>query len=520
MKLVSQTLVKLLVIVAGFAVFVPATLASRPDTVLNSDEATPLSKQEIEALVIRDEACNHSASELGRVPIGCALGNTALGIDYSLRLEAEGQKVAVRAVAAREAEGALSLDRLMFSRNTGMVEESSFAGLMVDVELFEGRVQLESSWTWTERWLAQQEATMLFSNRQEGRGDAAQAHKMVVIPINRPGLRWSISAEYARAGDEYWAGRLSSNIPITVFAGSRLAFVSSLSVNKWRLSASLQNQRSLFAEAENRKLKVAIGGIGLNITDQNSAIAPMIQYPTLPLARTNKKAVSLDFDLHTLMPGLASLSSVPAVLLPKYSTFSLEQRTTLLAQSGSQYQRKSFDFTGMWDSRLGDTHVNYRVDQKRPLVGVSSVSDDTMLYVSQSFRRDAWRFGIDVIKTTSRSGVGGDETSDSLSIGGSVRYSRPKGPEFQLLVGRDNSAYERGSRAIMSRDTGIQVHAVLDMTKWLRAKFEREDVYLRAEYRYRMREDKFDFELFEGLYERERDSLVRHALLMHLGFKL
>ena len=81
MKLVSQTLVKLLVIVAGFAVFVPATLAASPDTVLNSDEATPPSKQEIEALVIRDEACNHSASELGRVPIGCARANTALGID-------------------------------------------------------------------------------------------------------------------------------------------------------------------------------------------------------------------------------------------------------------------------------------------------------------------------------------------------------------------------------------------------------------------------------------------------------
>lgn len=490
------------------------------DPPVHSIEPADLPKpQQLEPLIIRDDACSIALpiTEPGPGPLGCAFGNTAVGMNYSFRQEAEGHKIVIRALAARQSDGALSLDRLMFDQNPGMAEESSLTGFVADIDLFDGRIQLDSTWAWSNRWLSQQAASTLFLDRmQRGRG-TAQSHKITVVPIDRSGLRWSLTADYARADDDYFTGRLSSKLQISAFAGSRFGIASSLSVDKWRLKASVARQNSLFARTETRKLKVSRGGISVNIADQFSETSPTVDYPYLPLAQSAKKSVGLEFDLNTILPTLAIDSSFPAILIPKYSTITFEERSTSLIEIGLEYRRRSFDIMGMWDSELGDTFVNYRVDRKRPLVGASRPSDDAMLYVSHSVRRGNWRFGLDTTTTSSRSGA---EFSDSMSLGGSVRYSRSKGPDFQLRVGRDNSAYDLGPGAISSRDTGLQISAMLDMTQWLRNRFERDDMHLTFEYRHRMRENQFDFELLEGLIESERDRLARHGFLMSFGMKL
>jgi hypothetical protein len=139
--------------------------------------------------------------------------------------------------------------------------------------------------------------------------------------------------------------------------------------------------------------------------------------------------------------------------------------------------------------------------------------------MSHTVRWHGWRLGLDVSEMHQKAeGVRGFSDT-SWSVGQSIAYSRKNGPEFRLRIGQDDTNVTFTDGSFANRFTSRQITMSLDMTAWLRHRFERPDLFLRLDYLRRFQSNEEEYESVADLLLQFQDRNTRQGLMLSYGMK-
>ena len=498
----------------------PAALAAEPATLSSAPAPLEPPSFSVEALDQDGAACGQSpAAGAGQNGFTrCLFDDVALGINLSLRGKTEFGSFESYAVFARSSEGPMAPWRqLTAPQRPGLGLESTVALAGANASLLDDRVKLTSALGWSEQWYASLTDTPLAPMRRDAVGASAMLQRVELTLSERPGLRWSMSGEYAKVGEDFSApytllvGKTEFYLP-----GERMHLATALNLKRLRLTASLDDYSASFGASRSQRFSITYDGLSLAVSQRRSNVSTEVLGPGRS-SETAGYSINAEFDLASVTARHKGLTA----LLPTMLSLNLSStRTDSLLGSGiSSTQRDAWQLYGSWETPLGETSLGYQYQTKRYLTLSRPTSVDRFYQASHTVRWNGWRVGVDVTAMNrSAQGLRGfDDTSYSFSQ--SLAYSRLTGPEFSLRVGQEQSrmAFNDGSYA--TRQDSRRITLSLDLTAWLRKRLDRSDIHLRLDYRHRFEANTEEFEFIDDVLEQYRDRNRRQGILLTYGMR-
>jgi hypothetical protein len=339
--------------------------------------------------------------------------------------------------------------------------------------------------------------------------------------VDTPKWRWSVTGEYSNVSDNFFMGQAMVLRRQLAMPGTRMALSSALKLGPTRFTAGYDDRRTIFGDYASTRLDISHKGITLGLKSTSGTISP--QAGSLLLGGSSEyRNVSLDFTLAELMPSLAADTGLLASLLPKY--LMLNWRTgeseTITTLSIARFKRNSWELYGSWETPIGETTLGYRIDQKVGTTPELGTRRDETIQLGHMVRWNRWRFGADAMISTYTSDQGSGQTDRSVSLGGSIAYSRPNGPQLMIRMGRDENRGQSLDDSFESSMTYSSITASLDLTDYLRKRFERQDLRLKLEYRKRLEDSSFTIADDDLRYQLWSDRYQREGFLISFGMKL
>jgi hypothetical protein len=450
----------------------------------------------------------------------CAFDTATHGAKISAGREGAKGSFEAYATIARATSGAFTPDDLLTESRNRSAEATDFMMFGMKASAFDKRLKVTAEFARTHQVVDQlrdQDWALADWNRKDGTSASVKLDAMLA---DRPGLKWSMTAEYRSVSDGYSTGRSSDLMLYTALPGTRLAVSTKARLGQFGLSAGMEQSRTPFGSAASRRAGFDMDGLSLRLVSRDTQSAP-IEGSTLLGSDTHSTGAYLDIDSEllasTLIPGLMDQPAIlPTMISISYKSGEAESRYEGLTQ---QYRKTSIGVDGSWTTPLGQTDLSYWRDQRIGLTGGASSSTGETFSVSQYVTRGHWRFGLDASLYRTRGEDGTGYADKSLSFGQSVAYSVEDGPEFSLRLGQDRGEARRLDDSYFSSDRYSSITASLDLSRYLQKRFERPDLRLTLDYRKAVdRTDETD--VYDSLVERWVDGNRRQGLLMSFGMKL
>jgi len=324
--------------------------------------------------------------------------------------------------------------------------------------------------------------------------------------------------------DNYSIGDIPGLQQIFAIPGGRFSLTTSAKLAKTGIRASYSKLDTSFGGSQTMRAGINRSGLSLRIASRKSSVTPSLRTGFVE-SRTSGTSLYVDIEPTTLFPGLAASADPLPELLPVLLSIGIDTNQTKTVASGQfiRYRRSGWGLFGTWDSRLGDTMMDIRRESRRGLddmPGEQTGQKSFMLTASHAIRHGNWRFGLDLFAMGNSASGSGGYAGRMFSIGPSISYRAEGGPEFTLGIGKDSGSSYSSDRSFVMDQSGSAITARLDLSKFLRRRFERNDLIFRTEYRKRLDASVTSYSPFDEQIERESAQRIREGLLVSFAAKL
>lgn len=416
---------------------------------------------------------------------------------------------------------AFTPERLVASdaRRIGESNRVMIAGMTA--RLLDDRITLSTQMGWSEYFGLPFADTPLSGLRPVMRAGSARLVKLDVRVVESASLRWSVAGELSDVSDDFFIGQAMAQSAQLALPGRRLALSSALSWKRTRLIASYDDYRSRFGDFATTRFGASRNGISFRLKSGSGNLRTRSASPLLT-GRTESRSWSLEFDLYTMLPTLTLDESLPASLIPKHLQLGWRGGSSdyVYMASRERFARHGLDLYGIWETPLGETSLGYWRDRRIGASAELGQRDEQVVQLSHMVRKGAWRFGVDAMRARSSSTRGSGLADRSVSFGGSVAYDAPGGPRLLVQLGRDQGLMRTDDDSFLASRQGQQVSATLDLTDYLRKRFDRPDLRLKIDYRKQLDRSTTAISAVEELVERWTDGYRGEGLLVSFGMKL
>ena len=475
---------------------------------------------------------NANGSACGRTPFAapidyagprCLFDNAALGFNFTSRQATDMGMFEAYATIAGSSGGALTPERMIAREASRLGDENRVVIAGLKASLLDDRVMLTTEMGWSEYFGAVMRtgSPERASFRSEPRDGTARRIKLDLTLVDTPRLRWTMTGEMSDVSDDFFMGQAAAMRRQIAFPGKRLALSSALKRGPARFTAHLDNHQSSFGTFTSGRLGVSYNGFSLRLKTSAGNVTPIAGSPLLAATSENRN-LSLEVDFNTLSPSLASNTGLLAALVPDNLMLNWRagESESVTVAAVNRYSRKSWEINGSWETPVGETSLGYWRDQKVGTTPELGVRGDESLQLSHMVRWNGWRAGVDGLMSSNFTRKDGGQSDRTFSLGGSIAYSKPNGPQLMIRMGRDESRGRSHDDSFRSSQDYSSIAASLDLTDYLRKRFERQDLRLKLEYRKRIEASNYTFADFDQSFEVWSDAYRREGLLVSFGMKL
>lgn len=392
--------------------------------------------------------------------------------------------------------------------------QNTAALLGFSTKLLNGRITLRSDQAWSSTWQSPYFAEPFELRRHDRLSGRASWLGLDATLLRSGSLAWSVGIDYSSVGDRFLSGQSPALRTVMALPGERLALSSKLRIGSNRLSLSNDRYRGSFGRSTASRVALSRDGLSLSLGTRtfDSQVVP-----GLAAYASHSRLLSGSFDLFVDEASsgvLARLGRSP--LFPR--TLSLSWRSggidNSLPGGIDHFRRRSWSLSAGWETRFGETQLDYSQDRRIGITAALGSRSDTSLQLSHMVRWNGWRAGVDGTVTRSQSSRQSGYRSTSYSTGATLAYQVTNGPEFMFQLGRDRDRTLLNDRSYQSANDGTRLTASLDLTAFINHRFARHDMRLRLDVRTLIearQDDLFDPEqqLFEQLYDRRARDVVQ-----------
>ncbi|MEO5578328.1 MAG: hypothetical protein ABIR25_04670 [Sphingomicrobium sp.] len=364
-----------------------------------------------------------------------------------------------------------------------------------------------------------------FSDRSSGRVEqrAGSAHmvRLEAKLADNERLRWSVAGEMSDVSDDFFIGQAFADGASLALPGRRLALSSTLNWQRARFTAAIDDYQSRFGTFASGRVGVSRNGLTLSVRTMHGEFGAgegSSQY----LSRTDSNSATLEFDLATMAPALAMDESLPAALLPRYAMIALRRGSSesRFAGSAERFERQGIELNATWETPIGETTLGYWRDRRVGATADLGRRDEQMVQMAHMVRLGGWRFGVDATVAANRSTRGSGLDDRNVAFGGSIAYQSRNGPRLMVQLSQDRGRMESDDLSFLTARRGQQASASLDLTNYLRQRFERDDLRLKIDYRKQLDRSTTAVSAYQQLVDRWSDGFSGEGLLVSFGMKL
>lgn len=339
--------------------------------------------------------------------------------------------------------------------------------------------------------------------------------------IDTTRLRCSVSGDFSDVSDEFYLGPAIADSAALALPGRRLALSSALHWNGARLSASNDQYRSRLGTFTARRISVSRNGISLGVKSSSGAARVGSGSSSIVGLATNR-AMTLEIDVPAVFPSFLSSESLPAALLPRSVLLAWRDgaSSTLTAGASEHFERRGFEINAAWDTPVGETSIGVWRDRRLGASARLGQRDERVVNVSHIVRRGDWRFGLDAMIADHSSTRGSGLSDRTVAVGGSIAYEVANGPRLMIQLNDDRGRMATGDDSFITARRGHQLSATVDLTDYLRQRFDRPDLRLKIDYRRQLDRSTTAIGGYQQLIDRWTDGHSGEGLLLSFGMIL
>ncbi len=417
------------------------------------------------------------------------------------------------ATISGQASNAFTPERLTASdgRRIGQASRVMLSG--IKARLLDDRVTLTTQYGWSD--FIDRSAP-----RAEVRDGSARRIRLDLKLVDSPTLRWSVAGEISDVSDNFYIGQAFSEGAPLALPGKRLALSSVLNWQRTRLTAAHDDYRSSFGAFATTRFGASRNGVSLSLKSGNGSVRST--QALLLSSRTDSSNATLEFDLATIAPALAMDDRLPAALLPKYLMIGWRggNSETIIGGTTERFVRNGVELYGSWETKIGETSLGFWRDRRIGATVLLGRRDEQVVQLSHMVRKGDWRFGVDAMISRSSSTRGSGLSDRTVALGGSIAYEVANGPRLMVQLSDDRGRMAADDDSFLNARRGQQVSASLDLTDYLRKRFDRNDLRLKIDYRKQLDRSTVAVSELQQLVDRWTDGYSGEGLLVSFGMKL
>lgn len=482
----------------------------------------------IDTVMRHDHACVPGAIErLGPASsLGCAFEDTTLGFSAREQLGLADVLLAIETSSARSTSGAFAIDHARRGFERGMNVESTLSKLAIDARLFDGRIEWQSSVSWTQQWETPVADAPILPIRMAEVNGSASEHRFKLKLLDSKAVDWTLEGKLTHADEDYRP--FFAVVPDRLFAaqGDQARLNTRLQVSDWRIDAGFSSLENGYFVSESQSLAVSRSGVTLRFTRADGKSDGNLAELEGVRRESRRRVFGLDLNAFELLPQLALQDTGWAGLIPKTLTLEATQRDAERFDTGpaSYISNTSFSVFGLWLTSLGDTVINYRTERETGLRlsgGLHEGSSD-FLMVSQGMRFGDWRISADYVKSSDKQGGGLILSSGSgmATTGIGVRYTKKDMPQIDFRLGRDNLDFTGGDGALTIQDRSLRARMEVDFSPLLSKQLRRDDMHLKLDMLWDFDESGYEFRLFDEVIDRDFSTRTGRGVMFNFTMKL
>lgn len=409
---------------------------------------------------------------------------------------------------------ALTADRLVASDRRRLGNDHRVLISGITARLYDDRVTLTT-----------QMGISDFSDHMSGRvkyhGGSALMARLDAKLADTERLRWSVAAEMSDVSDDFFIGQAFADGARLSLPGRQYALSSTLNWRRTRFTAAIDDYHSRFGAFASGRVGIARNGVSLNIRSMRGQFdsgEDINRYSS----RTLNQNATLELDLATMAPALAMDDRLPAALLPRSAMISIRRGSSENHFAGTveRFERKGLELNATWETPIGETSLGYWRDRRIGATAALGQRDDRMVEMTHTIRRGGWRFGVDASIAANRSTSGDGLDDRNIALGGSVAYESMNGPRLMVQLSQDRGRMESDDLSFLAARRGQQISASLDLTDYLRKRFDRADLRLKIDIRRQLDRSTTAISSYRQLVDRWTDGFSGGGLLVSFGMKL
>ena len=451
----------------------------------------------------------------------CGADDSARGFSFTSRQETDFGQIEAFGAFASSATGIFTPERQMVTNAPGFSRQNEVFQIGMKGDLFDRRLRFLVQSAYSQSWVTPQNISLIGTPRRDRSGGTATTVRLEGLAIDTPGLRWTVTGQMDLVSDNYTTGEVSGLPQLFAMPGNRFALTNQLKLGKTSLKATVEAYNTSFGLSRGLRFGFDRGALSLRLAARNSTVNPSAR-TAYGSSQSHKLSAYLDIDTTILLPTITSGSGLLGQFLPSSLSVGVDSGNTASQLGGTlrSYRQGGWEASGNWETRLGSTTVSYRRDYRRSLTAGNGSRDDFYLDVSHTIRSGHWRFGLDATISSDQSSGSQAYSDRTISFGPTVAYSAVNGPEFSLRVGRDSGQGGVADGSYLSNQHSTSITARLDLTSYLRQRFDRNDLHLKIEYRKRLESSADIYSEFEQELFRQTESFAREGLLLTFSMKL
>lgn len=415
---------------------------------------------------------------------------------------------------SNQSSNAFTADRLVASDKSRIGQSSRVMFSGMKARLLDDRLTLSTQFGWSN-----------FIDRSDPRADqrdgSARLVRVDLKLLDRPALNWSVAGEMSDVSDDFYLGQAFGEGVQLALPGRRLALSSALGWKGARLTAGYDDYRSSFGTFTTTRFSASRNGVSLTLRASSGGLRNT-QAAAIVSGRTDSRSATLEFDLATIAPTLAMDEGLPASLVPKSLMIGWRQGSseTVTAGASERFDRRGIEFNAMWETPLGETSFGYWRDRRVGATAVLGQRDEKVVQLSHMVRKGDWRFGIDGMVATTTASGGSGLSDRAVALGGSIAYDVANGPRLMLQLSDDRGQMANEDDSYLTARRGQQISFSLDLTDYLRKRFERTDLRLKLDYRKQLDRAITEVSVYQQLLDRWTDDASGEGVLLSFGMKL
>lgn len=356
--------------------------------------------------------------------------------------------------------------------------------------------------------------------RSEIQDGSARMIRLDLKLVDTAALRWSVAGELSDVSDHFAIGQALGDGAQLALPGKRMALSSTLNWQRIRFTAAHDDYRSSFGAFANTRLAIRRNGISLSLKSGSGSLRTL--HSSLMTSRTDSNSATLELDLATLAPSFAMDERLPAALLPKYLMIGWRGGNSESSVNGTteRFARTGIELNGTWETPVGETGLGlWRTRRIGATSGLGRRAEQ-MVQLSHMVRMGDWRFGVEGMISRSSSTRGSALSDRTLAWGGSIAYDVANGPQLLIQLSDDRGRMTADDDSFLNARRGHQVSATLDLTDYLRKRYERNDLRLKIDYRKQLDRSTVAVSEYQQLVDRWTDGYSGEGLLISFGMKL